>query len=520
MISNLQLLIHNVGYILSSILLIFLTIFVYFKDRKPFANKMLMFSFVATAVYTISHVIGVNISNSSFSKTILILNISTIFIGTFITHTVLALIDKLEEKKIHLTLIYIFSTGLSLIMLFVPESFLLNSTPKMYLVNYYNAGNLYPLMMAWNIIVALYIFYQIIKHHQKADSIMKNRLRYLFAAFLLAYIFGWQAYWLVFDIDIDPAWGALMVPAFSILFTYAVLKYDLLDIRIVAKKALKYSFSIIVVGLFIVLVNILNNLIISNIPTFPIWIFPLFLATIVVTLAIVIWNQLKQDELLKSEFISTVTHKFRTPLTHIKWASENLAKLDLPGDAPIELGYIQTANSNLVELTNLLVTISETESANYRYNSEKLDLSKILDEILIEIKNQVDIKKVVIKKSLLDGICTNGDGRRIKFAIQTLIENAIHYSNIGGTIEITTARNNNSIIISIKDHGIGIEKKEFPLLFSKFHRSEQATLSNTEGMGIGLFIAKEIINRHKGKIWASSEGSGKGCTFFVELGVK
>lgn len=515
--SNLHLIIHNIGYILSTILLIFLTLFVYFKDRKPLANKMLIFSFVATAIYTTSHLFAVNLSDQLLSRQILTLNLSTIFIGVFIAHTVLALMNKVQEKKAQLISIYAFSIGLTLFMVFYPAHFLSLSVSKMYFTNYYDAGDLYALMMAWNIIVALYIFYQMLTEYRKADIILKNRLRYLFTAFLLAYIFGWQAYWLVFDIKIDPAWGALMVPSFSILFTYAVLKFDLLDIRIVAKKALIYSSTVIVVGLFIVVFNLLNNLIISKVPSFPIWIFPLFLASIVVTIGIIIWNQLKQDDILKSEFISTVTHKFRTPLTHIKWASENLSKLDLPSDASLDIGYIQTANNNLVELTNLLVNISETESASYRYNTEELDLKRIISEILIEIDNQLKIKQIVLKQTLPETVTINGDDRRIKFAIQTLIENAIHYSNKGGEIEIKVTEEDNKVTIAVTDHGIGMNKDEFPLLFSKFHRSKQATLTNTEGMGIGLFITKEIIARHKGKIWAESEGVGKGCTFFVEL---
>ncbi len=481
---------------------------------------MLIFSFVATAVYTTSHLFAVNISNQLLSRQILTLNLSTIFIGVFIAHTVLALMNKIQEKKSQLISIYVFSIGLTLFMILYPAHFLSLSIPKMYFVNYYDAGNLYALMMAWNIIVAIYIFYQMLMKYRKADIILKNRLKYLFTAFLLAYIFGWQAYWLVFDINIDPAWGALMVPSFSILFTYAVLKYDLLDIRIIAKKALTYSSSVIIVGLSIVFFNFLNNFIISKVPSFPIWIFPIFLASIVVTIAIIIWNQLKQDDILKSEFISTVTHKFRTPLTHIKWSSENLSKLNLPEDAIVQIGYIQTANNNLVELTNLLVNISETESASYRYNVENLDLKRIIDEILIEIDNQLKIKNIKLKLILPETITVSGDDRRIKFAIQTLIENAIHYSNQSGEIEVKVSINDKKVTIAVKDHGIGMNKDEFPLLFSKFHRSKQATLSNTEGMGIGLFITKEIIARHKGKIWAESEGAGKGCTFFVELKTK
>lgn len=519
MSSLVHLFIHNSGYILSSALLLYLAIFVFFKDHKPLTNKLMILSFLATACYTISHVIAVNVTDPDLSRSILTFNLSTIFIGVFIAHTILSFMGKLQSKKIQIILIYIFSIGLTAFMMIYPALFLGPSTPKMYFVNYYDAGKLYSLMMAWNIIVALYIFYQMLIEYRKADFIMKNRLKYLFTAFLLAYIFGWQAYWLVFDIKIDPAWGALMVPSFSIIFTYALLKYDLLDIKIVAKKALVYSISVIFIGLLIVLFNYVNNLIIVNVPSFPTWIFPIILSIAVVTLGVVVWRQLRLSDVLKSEFISTVTHKFRTPLTHIRWASENLAKLPLGDEAKVELEYIQTANNNLVELTNLLVNISESESVYYKYNSEKIEFLDLIDEIEKEISNQVKIKKTTLARQI-SNVYIYGDTKRIKFVIQTLLENAIHYSSDNSIVSISVTGDKDSVTISVKDNGIGIDEKEISLMFSKFHRSKQAILCDTEGMGIGLYISREIIRRHHGKIWVQSEGLGKGSTFFVNLPVK
>lgn len=519
MTNTVHLFIHNSGYIISSILLLFLALFVYIRDSKPLTNKLMIISFIATAIYTISHVLAVNISDGQLSRSILTFNLSTIFIGVFIAHTIIAFINKIKEKKSQLVLIYIVSITITVFFIIYPELFLQTSIPKMYFVNYYDAGLLYPLMMSWNIIVAIYIFYQMIVQYIKSDLNLRNRLKYLFIAFLLAYIFGWQAYWLVFDIKIDPAWGALMVPSFSILFTYALLKYDLLDIKIVAKKALTYSISVIVVGLFIVLFNYINNLIIINVPGFPVWIFPLILSIVVVTIGIIIWRQLRMSDVLKSEFISTVTHKFRTPLTHIRWASENLEKLPMSDEAKTELDYIQTANNNLVELTNLLVNISESENTYFKYNFEKIEIKNLIDEIEKELSNQIKIKKANIIKEV-DDIYISGDKRRIKFVIQTLIENALHYSPDSKTITIKVDCDNNYVLISVTDQGIGIDSQETSLMFSKFHRSKQATLYNTEGMGIGLYISKQIIEHHHGRIWVVSQGLEKGSTFYINLPFK
>lgn len=520
MTPEIHLFIHNVGYILSSILVCSLAIFVYIKDHKPLANKMMIAAFIVTGIYTISHVLAVNIADPLLSRDILKFNLSTIFIGVFITHCVLALLGKVQKKIKALSAIYAFSIFLSLFMIIFPDHFLLASVSKMYFLNYYQAGDLYFLIAIWNIFVAIYVLLQIIAEYRTADTILRNRLYYLFTAFLLAYIFGWQAYWLVFNIEIDPAWGALMVPSFSFLFTYAVLKYDLLDIKIIAKKAVIYSLMIVVVGLSIILFNLLNNYVISNNPSFPIWIFPILLSSLVIYIAILIWHQLRQGDILKYEFITTVTHKFRTPLTHIKWASENMTKMQLSSEAMAQLDYIQNAGIKLVELTDLLVNISESENSYFNYNLEKNNITDIANILVNETNKQASIKNIKIKKEFEDNLFVLSDSKRIKFVMQILLENAIQYSNVDSTVTIKLKQDGKKIIFSVEDSGIGIPKEEFPLLFSKFHRSKSARLADTEGMGIGLFTAKSIVNKHKGNIWAESDGPNKGSRFYFSLPVQ
>lgn len=517
MTQEFHLLIHNIGYILSSILVFSLAVFVYFKDHKPLANKMMIWAFIATGTYTTSHVIATNVSDSILSRNILTFNLASIFISLFIAHCILAIIGKVEEKKTVLWIMYVFSISLTIFFIISPEYFLLVSKPKMYFPNYYDAGILYPLMIAWNVVTAIFSFFQMITAYRTDNLVLKNRLRYLITAFFLAYLFGWQAFWLVFSKEVDPAWGSLMVPSFSIIFTYAVLKYDLLDIRIVAKRGLIYSTLIIGVGLLIILFNFLNNFILSNNPSFPVWIFPLLLSSLVIYIAVIVWKQLRQGDLLKYEFITTITHKFRTPLTHIKWASENMAKMQLSSDAQVQLDYIQSAGLKLVELTDLLVNISENENSYFNYNLEKNNITEIANSLIDETSKQALIKNISVKTNFEDNLFGLCDPKRIKFVMQILLENSIQYSKTNSEVLIGLKKEGSKIIFSVKDSGIGIPKEEFPLLFSKFHRSKSAMLADTEGMGIGLFTAKEIMKRHRGSIWAESEGFDKGSVFYFSI---
>jgi len=234
----------------------------------------------------------------------------------------------------------------------------------------------------------------------------------------------------------------------------------------------------------------------------------------------IIWKKNKKLEALKQEFITSVAHKFRTPLTHIKWASENLSSRLTSEDDKAQLTYIKNADEKLVELSSLLMNISEAENQSYEYNIKKNSISNIVEEIADGHKEQYTIKKLNVIKDIQPDIVTDFDESRIKFVIQTFTENAMHYTPLNGTIHISLIQTGKDIVFSVKDSGIGISQDELPKLFNKFYRGNNAKLSDSEGMGIGLYMSKEIINRHGGKIWAYSQGEGKGSIFSFSLKAK
>jgi signal transduction histidine kinase len=510
---NLLLFIHNVGYIASALLLISIGIIIIVKDRHSLANKMLLAGFAAVVVFLISHVIAVNIADSHLSRKILTFNLSNIYISLFITHSVLAFLGKVKEQKKALGFMYAFSIFLTLLFLLVPNLFLLDSVPKMYFPNYYQGGSLYWLLITWNFSVIIYSLAQMIRAYRTADKLLKNRLKYFFTALFCGYLFGGTAYPLVLGIPVNPVWSIFMVPSFATIFTYAILKYELLDIRVVFKQAFAYSILVGGVGIFIILFNALNNFIIQQIPGFPLWLLPLISSGAAVAIGFYIWNKFREGELLKYEFISVVTHKFQTPLTHIKWASENMATRPRKDEDQAQLSYIKSANAKLIELTDLLMTVSESESSSYSYKFSPRNLSESVSSVLAGLKAHLSARSINLTQNVATDVTAPVDESRIRFVMQTLVENAINYTPVGGTVTVTLEKQNSSCLFSVKDSGIGISKDELPLLFSKFYRGKRAKLTDTEGMGIGLYIAQEIIQRHTGKIWAQSEGEGKGSTF-------
>lgn len=518
---NILLLIHNIGFGVSALVGIGLFFFLFLNGKRSTTSITLGLTFLAASIFIISHVIGVNVSDPILSRDILMFNLSLFFIGMFNVHSVLAFLGKAKARWYILAIIYISGLFMFFWLAFHPDLFLLPSVPKMYFPNYYNPGVLNWTRLAFMygicityMLVELFIAYR----QQKEDPNKRKQIKFFIISLIGGYGIGSIPNFLVYNIPVDPLWGTVFLTFGGIPIIYSSLKYEFINIRIIAKQAFIYGIGVGCVGGLIMLFDYSNSLVRDNYPDFPFWIIPLISAIMVIFIAGLVWRRLRENDLLKYEFITTVTHKFRTPLTHIKWASENLSKsANLSGDDAAQIGYIESAGDKLVELTGLLMNVSGTEDSGYQYHMSRGDLTALVEEVATAVQEQSAIKKITVMRDTHLGAYAMFDESRMHFIVQTFIENAVHYTPEGGTILVSVHRIGKKILFSVKDSGIGIAKDELPRLFTKFYRGHQARLADTEGMGIGLYMSKEIILKHGGKIWAESEGAGKGSTFNFSL---
>ena len=520
---SINLLIHNIGYIISALVCLVATIFLLINNPRAKGHIPFVAAFIAVIVFALSHVIGVNEPDPELSRKILMFNISAILIGMFSVHAVLSLLKKDREKWYMLILFYITGIGLSLFFVLNPELLLKASVPKMYFPNYYNPGILNWVRVAWIYVPCiLYILYELLHAAKKAQNVFeKKRLKLITLAFFIGYVIALIPNFLIFDIRIDPLWGMMFFVIFGGMFIYAGVRYELMNIKVIAKQAFTYSAIVASIGGTIVLLEYLNRIISINYPKFPVIVMPSITIVLVVIITLIVWKKIQEVDLLKYEFITTVTHKFRTPLTQINWATENLFNGPLASSTDKEqLGYIQAASMKLVELTNVLVNISESDDSQYNYNMNKNDFLKTVNDITHSLDSTIKSKKITIKKLYESDVFGKYDEPRIKFVIQTFLENAMHYSPSGSEVLISIKKDSNYIKFSVKDSGIGIPKIELPFIFNKFYRGNKARTSDTEGMGIGLFISKGILERHGGSIHVSSEGQDSGSIFSFTLPVK
>jgi len=231
-------------------------------------------------------------------------------------------------------------------------------------------------------------------------------------------------------------------------------------------------------------------------------------------------NLKKEQELskLKDQFITTVSHQFNTPLSVINWAVEAFDDPKLPKKKLKEnAAVIAKSQRDIAAIVSDLVTLSDI---GFKYQGAKMapaDIKKLIAKSLEYFASSSGIKKITIEQKIeTDNTMVYMNEFTMSKAIDNLIDNAIAYSDEGTSITITVTGNDNELMFSVSDTGIGIPKKDQPSIFQQFFRARNAIQKKNVGTGLGLFIVKTIVEGHKGKLWFDSE-EGKGSTFHISL---
>lgn len=227
-------------------------------------------------------------------------------------------------------------------------------------------------------------------------------------------------------------------------------------------------------------------------------------------------------EKMKTEFIMIAGHQLRTPLSAVKGSVNMLLTGDcgpLNEEQKNVLGRAQDYTEKLIQLVGDLLNVSSVEKGKFDYYFEDVDIHHLLRDVSGRFLNEAEKKGIKIKTSIVNNFSrVTLDPYKIKLALGCLVSNAIDYSNESSTVEIVSEFENEEIIIRVTDNGIGIPEEDRSKIFTKFFRAENALKFNTEGNGLDLFVAKNIVENHGGEIWFESE-LNEGTTFFVRLPV-
>lgn len=513
-----ELFLTNLFFAISFGICLALGIFVYVKrpkDGPTSANTVFLFFSLAVCIWQASYVLGINLTDPYQSRLAFMFNLVTLFLIVFQTHLVLILTDRLEQRKRFLWFLYAVSAAIVIGYLFVPDLFLLPSKPRLYLHNFFVPGPLYEVQDSFFFLLLVYLLIQIGIGYKVSDLQKRRKLTYYIVGLVYGYGVALVPELLLYGYNVDPLISSL-TGLYTIPYAYAIIKYDVIDVRLVAKKAFGYSLSVVGVTLFILLVSYANNYIEVNFPNLPVWAVPMFLALISVVVGVIVWQRLKEVDILKYQFVDIVCHKFRTPLTHIRWSVDNLRVTDDPGEKTRALDQIDSANIKLFELTDMLVGLSNSETTREFYQAPISNLAEIIEKQLVYENERIAEKHLIVNKNIASNLPkTHIGGKNFEFVLQMILENATIYSKDGGVIEISAEIKKNAVDLAVRDFGIGISKENIHHIFARFFRGDDAMHAHTEGLGIGLHLSRNIMRQLGGDLYAESAGVGLGSTFHI-----
>ncbi len=225
-------------------------------------------------------------------------------------------------------------------------------------------------------------------------------------------------------------------------------------------------------------------------------------------------RDLKRQMQLQDDFVSTISHELRTPLGFIKGYSTSLLREDTSWDAETQKEFLMIIDEEADRLSLLIENVLESarlQSRTLPLRFQPLRLDSVLRDVITRIR--VRHKDLDVSMNLKAAPPFHGDGVRLAQVFENLFINAMKYAP-GAPIVVLLEEMAEKIIISLIDRGPGIPKESLPFIFDRFYRVRTET--SITGTGLGLYICKQIIEAHRGKIWAESIPS-QGTTFFIEL---
>jgi len=232
-------------------------------------------------------------------------------------------------------------------------------------------------------------------------------------------------------------------------------------------------------------------------------------------------ERLKELDLMKSEFVSLATHQIRGPLAAIKGYISLMVEGDygkVPAAFDEPLSTIFKSTDSLSRMVTDFLDVSRIDLGQMKYEFTEFDFRDLVKEVATELKPNIDARGLEFREKITDQACPiKADRTKLKQVLNNLVDNSSKYTK-SGWLEISVEKKKDSkILFAVKDSGVGISEKTLSQLFQRFSRAKNANDSNILGTGLGLYIAKKMVEANSGKVWAESEGEGKGAQFYVEI---
>ena len=228
-------------------------------------------------------------------------------------------------------------------------------------------------------------------------------------------------------------------------------------------------------------------------------------------------TEVRSLQTMRKELVGNISHEFRTPLAGIKAMVETLQDIAADDREATKdfLSRIEVEVDRMTQLVSELTELSRIETGKAELVLESVDFNLLVEEAVAQLKPQTERQNLSVETSLAKDLpVISADRERLRQVVVNLIHNAVKFNLPGGSIKITTSSSENSIDVEVSDTGIGIAKNDLPHIFERFYKADKSR--SGQGSGIGLAVAKHVVESHGGEIRAQSE-EGKVTTFTISL---
>jgi len=230
-------------------------------------------------------------------------------------------------------------------------------------------------------------------------------------------------------------------------------------------------------------------------------------------------TQERELDQMKSDFIANTSHELRTPLHSIR----GFVKLILDGKVPdteTQREFLSIVDEQSEHLSNLVSSILDTaamESGETVFEMQPVSMNEVIAKVVVKLRKIGDDKEIAVEAGLPGTLPPiEGDAEKLEQVITNLVHNAIKFSPKGNKVHVAARAENNSVLVQVIDHGIGISAAAIPHVFEKFFKVHGSMPWASSGTGLGLYIVKQIVEAHGGEIWVESK-LNEGSTFSFKL---
>jgi signal transduction histidine kinase len=400
-------------------------------------------------------------------------------------------------------------------------------------------GSLIPLFGAILVFVSLLTFVFAIRKYLSAIDLVRRQWLSISAGFVVAYSLLILLVFMRVILHDDPkfvAYAPLFILPIFVGAAYSILRHHLFRVNVVATEILTFvillasfagvliaeSFLAVLLGLFVTLfILVFGILLVRSVLREVEQREKLEQLTKELEAAN---SRLRELDRLKSEFLSFASHQVRSPMSVVK----GYATLIFDGSygevsekVKETAKKIKDAADRLIELVNNLLDLRRIEEGKMQYTFEAVDLSRLVSDVVAEFRQLAEGKHLSLSlETSPDVPNVRADSQKLRQVIQNFIDNAVKYTD-EGWIKVAVNPGDSekkTVIVSVCDSGRGISAELLPHLFQQFSRDVKVA-KHLQGTGLGLYIAKQVVNAHQGSVWAESKGEGKGSCFYLRLPV-